>query len=237
MNYDKSLNFLRRYVQANVDINKKTTEADAGCRGLILMVQEKYKIDLGIPHQKIRDLRDAMLSSYPYKDIEKLAGREFVSDVLLKKNIEIGDFIEEINRYNEIISKQEVMPIQEQTEEGYELTHLIWALNTIVKDNHLKRIYKDFMVNSLINLYVRIPEVTDVSTEALYFISIINPNAIKEDWIMDLEADQNSNGAFTGYYHYEDFSQEEQLMVQVHHTALALLTLYNFYNGINEVEF
>ena len=93
------------------------------------------------------------------------------------------------------------------------------------------------MVNSLINLYVRIPEVTDVSTEALYFISIINPNAIKEDWIMDLEADQNSNGAFTGYYHYEDFSQEEQLMVQVHHTALALLTLYNFYNGINEVEF
>ena len=52
---------------------------------------------------------------------------------------------------------------------------------------------------------------------------------------MDLEADQNSNGAFTGYYHYEEFTKEEQLMVQVHHTALALLTLYNFYNGINEV--
>ena len=237
MNYDESLNFLKRYVQQEVDISKKTTDSDAGARGLILMVQEKYRIDLGLPTEDISDLRDAMLASYPQKDIERLAGRDFVADVLMEKNIDVEDYVEAIIYYNKIISSQKVMPIKEQTEEGYELTHLVWALYTIVKDNHLMRNYKDFMVNSLKNLYIRIPVVSDVSTETLYFLSVMDSNAIKEKWIMDLEADQDLNGAFTGYYHYENFSKEEQLMVQAHHTSLALLTLYNFYNGVGEVDY
>ena len=237
MNYDKSLEFLRRYVINEVDVSGKTKKSDAGVRGLILMVQERYRIDLGLPNEDIGDLRDAMLASYPKKDIERLAGREYVADILLEKNIEIEDYIEAINYYNKIISSQPVLPIQEQTEEGYELTHLIWALYTIIKDNHLMRNYKDIMVNSLINLYVRIPAVSDVSTETLYFLSLLDSYSIKEQWIMDLEADQNINGSFTGYHHYEDFTQEEQLMVQAHHTALALLTLYNFYNGVAELDY
>jgi hypothetical protein len=238
MDIYKSINFLKRYVEQNIDTSSKTKEGEAGVRGLILMVQEKYKIDMGLPQPKeeITDLRYAMMDSYALGNIEELAGREYVSDVLLKKNIDVEDYIKEIDRYNIIISAQKTLPIQEQTEEGYELTHLIWGLYTISKDNHLMRNYKNFMLDSLVNLFQRIDTVTDVSTETLYFISLLDVNSIKEDWIMKLEQDQDINGAFTGYYHYEDFTEFEQKIVQAHHTALALLTLYNFYNEISEQE-
>ena len=196
------------------------------------MVQEKYKIDLGLPSENISDLRDAMMVSYPLKDVERLADRDYVSDVMLNKNIDIEDYVEPIIVYNKIISSQKSIPIEKQTEEGYELTHLVWALYTIVKDNHLLRTYKEFMINSLINLYTRIPLATDVSTETLYFISELDSFYIKEEWIMDLESQQDSNGAFTGETP-KGFSKQNLVLLQVHHTALALLTLYNFYNGNN----
>ena len=53
MKYYKSLNFLKKYVKEEIDTSKLTTEDDSGNRGLILMVQEKYKIDLGLPSENI----------------------------------------------------------------------------------------------------------------------------------------------------------------------------------------
>ncbi len=235
MNYDKSLNFLKRYVSQEIDTSQKTTHDDAGARGLILMVQDNYKINLGLPTENVDDLRDAMLVSYPIKDVERLSGRKYVADVLLKKNIDLEDYIKQITYYNKIISSNKSLTIEQQINEGYELTHLIWALFTIVKDNHLMRTYKDFMIWSLQNLYIRIPNSTDVSTEALYFLSKIDSFAIKEKWIMKLESDQDSNGVFTGFDNPKELSPQQLLLLQVHHTALALLTLYNFYNGNREV--
>ena len=235
MNYDKSLNFLKRYVSQEIDTSQKTTHDDAGARGLILMVQDNYKINLGLPTENVDDLRDAMLVSYPIKDEERLSGRKYVADVLLKKNIDLEDYIKQITYYNKIISSNKSLTIEQQINEGYELTHLIWALFTIVKDNHLMRTYKDFMIWSLQNLYIRIPNSTDVSTEALYFLSKIDSFAIKEKWIMKLESDQDSNGVFTGFDNPKELSPQQLLLLQVHHTALALLTLYNFYNGNREV--
>jgi hypothetical protein len=153
----------------------------------------------------------------------------------LKKNIDLEDYIKQITYYNKIISSSKSLTIEQQINEGYELTHLIWALFTIVKDNHLIRTYKDFMIWSLQNLYIRIPDSTDVSTEALYFLSKIDSFAIKEKWIMKLESDQDSNGVFTGFDNPKELSPQQLLLLQVHHTALALLTLYNFYNGNREV--
>lgn len=236
MNYDKSLNFLKKYVKEEIDALKLTTEDDSGNRGLILMVQYKYKIDLGLPKEDIGDLRDAMMVSYPLKDVERLADRNYISDVLLNKNIDIEDYVKQINYYNKVISSQKVLPIQKQVEEGYELTHLVWGLYMIVKDNHLMRNYKDFIINSLINLYIRIPEVSDVSTETLYFLSLLDSYAIKENWIMDLESEQDSNGAFTGFYDVK-LAKKDLILLQVHHTSLALLTLYNFYNGNRELDY
>ena len=235
MNYDKSLNFLKRYVSQEIDTSQKTTHDDAGARGLILMVQDNYKINLGLPTENVDDLRDAMLVSYPIKDVERLSGRKYVADVLLKKNIDLEDYIKQITYYNKIISSNKSLTIEQQINEGYELTHLIWALFTIVKDNHLMRTYKDFMIWSLQNLYIRIPNSTDVSTEALYFLSKIDSFAIKEKWIMKLESDQDSNGVFSGFDNPKELSPQQLLLLQVHHTALALLTLYNFYNGNREV--
>jgi len=235
MNYDKSLNFLKRYVSKEIDSSQKTTHDDAGARGLILMVQDNYKINLGLPKENVDDLRDAMLVSYPIKDVERLSGRKYVADVLLKKNIDLEDYIKQITYYNKIISSSKSLTIEQQINEGYELTHLIWALFTIVKDNHLIRTYKDFMIWSLQNLYIRIPDSTDVSTEALYFLSKIDSFSIKEKWIMKLESDQDSNGVFTGFDNPKELSPQQLLLLQVHHTALALLTLYNFYNGNREV--
>tara|TARA_R110002126_G_scaffold220994_1_gene366298 strand:- start:36 stop:737 length:702 start_codon:yes stop_codon:yes gene_type:complete len=230
MNYNKSLNFLNKYVNQEIDTSKKTTHDDSGVRGLILMVQNKYNIYLGLPEENIEDLRDAMLISYPMQDVEKLADRKYVADVLLNKNINIEDYIKQIKYYNKIISSNKILTIDQQINEGYELTHLIWALYIIVKDNYIIRIYKDFMLWSLINLYIRIPSNTDVSTEALYFISKLDSFTIKEEWIIKLKAGQGKNGAFKGFDNIQELSSKEKLLLQVHHTSLALLTLYNYNN-------
>ena len=126
MNYDKSLNFLKRYVSQEIDTSQKTTHDDAGARGLILMVQDNYKINLGLPTENVDDLRDAMLVSYPIKDVERLSGRKYVADVLLKKNIDLEDYIKQITYYNKIISSSKSLTIEQQINEGYELTHFIF---------------------------------------------------------------------------------------------------------------
>ena len=235
----KSISYLRRYVKQYIDTSKPTYKSEAGVRGLILLVQEKYKIDMGLPPEGKgvkTDLKDAMLASYPFSRIVELADRKYVSDILLENNIEVDDYVKQIERHNLTISQYKELPINTQVDAGYEITHLIWGLYMICKDNHIIQNYKDFMLTSLINLYNRIPEVNDISTETLYFITLLDVKEIKESWIEKLEDAQDKNGSFPGYYAHEDFTQEEQIIVTAHHTALALLTLFNYYNGITEAE-
>ena len=91
------------------------------------------------------------------------------------------------------------------------------------------------MIDSLIKLYQRIPETNDLSTEALYFISLLDPNKVKEDWIINLQNSQNKDGTFGKIN--KSWPKKNQEIMKAHHAALALLTLHNFYNGIIETNY
>tara|TARA_R110002096_G_scaffold402372_2_gene599663 strand:- start:4850 stop:5569 length:720 start_codon:yes stop_codon:yes gene_type:complete len=236
MNSNKSLNFLQDYVKKNINPNKPTTDLeDSGVRALILLVQENYHSPLGlkgVPNKKVTDIREAISFSYPIELYEYLADRTYISDILLNKPIRIEDYIENIGLLNEKIISYDSLPEDMQGSDGYELTHYVWGLYSIAKDNYILRTYKSFMINSLINLYKRIPEVNDLSTECLYFISLIEPNSIKEDWIIDLQNSQNKDGSFGRIN--KSWPKKNQEIIKAHHVGLALMVLHNFYNGVIE---
>ena len=239
MNTTKSLNFLREYVKNNINPNTLTTDKEeSGVRALALIVQENYRFPLGlkdIPNKNVTDIGEAITLSYPVELYEHLADRPYISDILLNKPVDIEDYVENIKLLNEKISQYDVLPTDIQAYDGYELTHYIWGLYLITKDNYILRGYRAFMINSLTNLYNRIPEVNDLRTEALYFISLLDSQKVKEEWIIDLQNNQNKDGTFGKVN--KDWPKKNQEIMKAHHVALALLALHNFYNGVIETNY
>ena len=236
MNTTKSLNFLRDYIKKHINPNKPTTDIEeSGVRALALLVQENYHTPLGlkgVPNKKVTDIREAISFSYPIELYEYLADRSYISDILLNKPVRTEDYIENIRLLNTKISSFDSLPENIQGYDGYELTHYVWGLYSIAKDNYILRSYRSFMSHSLTNLYKRIPEVNDLSTECLYFLSLIDPNSIKEDWIINLQNSQNKDGSFGKIN--KSWPKKNQEIIKAHHVGLALLVLHNFYNGITE---
>tara|TARA_R110001592_G_scaffold20489_3_gene83017 strand:- start:389 stop:1069 length:681 start_codon:yes stop_codon:yes gene_type:complete len=223
MNTQLALECLKRYTKKNIrDVNVKTSTDDYGVRGLILFCQERYDYDLGLVKfsevegfqpPPVNSIRDALFQSYDYDSFEYLSDRKYVSDILLNKNFDTDFYVNSINRLTE-----KMVSVGLDLEEKYELTHLCWSLYMIGVDNHILRNYKDLMSKALITVYLSSPN-TDVGTESLYFLTLISPDMIKEDWIMSLEQSQEENGCFRGITELQ----------QTHHTALVLLTLWNYY--------
>lgn len=238
----KSLEFLKRFVDKNIDTSKPTTESENGVRALCNLVQQDYKFDLGLRDNQtgrpLNGLVDAVKVSYPHnsKWIEKFADRDYVSDVILKRNIDPERYVKAINHYNSEWRKNEGYL---QFDDGYELTHWIWALSVICKDNHIMHTYRDLMANSLINVYKTMPA-SDLKTESLYFLTLIDLPRVKEQWIIDLEKTQKKDGTFQGVPDeitiWKDFPLDKKTLklYSVHHICLALLAIYNYYNNIRE---
>ena len=62
MNIFKSLEYLKSYVNNNIDTENLTTHSDYGIRALLLKVQQDYRFNFGLPsyNRKIDDLIDAV---------------------------------------------------------------------------------------------------------------------------------------------------------------------------------
>ena len=238
----KSLEFLKNFADKNIDTTKPTTKQDNGVRALMNLVQQDYKFDLGLRDNEgnppLKGLVDAVYVSYPNNSgwIEEFAGRDYVADVLLKRKMDPERYVKAINLYNSEWKKDgEYL----QFDDGYELTHWIWALSIICKDNHIMRNYKGLMSNSLVNVYKTMPA-SDLKTESLYFLTIIDLPRVKEQWIIDLEKTQKKDGTFEGVPDgktiWKDFPLDKKTLklYSIHHICLALLALYNYYNNIRE---
>ena len=222
MNVSKALQSLREYSLNNIkDKMNKSSQDDHGNRALILLCQERYNVDLGLfkfsevegfPPPPIETLRDAVYQSYRYDKLEELSEREYISNVLLHKNIDTDYYINRITYLSRLCDTDTLTEY-----EAYDLTHLCWALYMIGKDNHILQNFKFLMERGLICVYYQNRN-KDVGTEALYFLSLISPEVIQEDWISDLEKSQLDNGLMPG----------DSEMQQVHHTGLSLLLISNF---------
>jgi len=233
MNIYKSLEYLKNYVDKNINTKELTTNLDYGVRALLLKVQEDYRFNFDLPtkNNKINDLIDAVKVSYPdnLDFIKKFTGRDYVTDVIMGSNIEVDEYAKNIKNLNIKLLQQGKLSF----EDGYELTHWIWGLSVICKDNHIMRNYQDLMSSSLINLYNTLPA-SDLKTECIYFLTLIELPKVKEDWIINLEMTQNSDGTFYGAEEELGLVTNDKEMMIIHHICLALLSLFNYYNTIRE---
>tara|TARA_R110001599_G_scaffold333320_1_gene549242 strand:- start:53 stop:724 length:672 start_codon:yes stop_codon:yes gene_type:complete len=222
MDIGKSLIFLRDYTKNNIEGYYQQYD-DFGVRALILLVQDRFKFYLGIntnqnnqsSDRKIKDLRDAIEVCYKREDFIEFAEKYYISDVLLSKPIDVEWYVNELEDYNLKIVEKKPLTLDDK----YTVTHIVWGLYMIGRENAILRHYKDFLSDVLVNLYSK-TKPSDIQTETLYFLSLIDKSRVKEDWIIRLEQGQEQDGGFSG---------EEDVM-RAHHTALALLTIYNYYN-------
>ena len=232
MDIIKSLEYLRDYVEKNIDTTQKGQQSDYGIRALMTKVEYDYKYNLGLNpnNEPVNDLIEATwisMSNSP-EFIEALADRDYVSDVFLKKNIDVERYVKAINHYRQKLKREGQMTF----DDGYEATHWIWALYVICRDNRIIHTYQDLMADTLIELYHNFPP-SDLRTECLCFLTMIDVSKVKEQWIIDLEKTQKNNGTLkTETPEREDLPQEDKEMYVIHHLCLGLIAIYNYYNVI-----
>lgn len=231
MNVRKSLEYLKNYVDENIDTSTKQQEGDYGCRALMIKVEQDYNYDLGLNPNKepVEDLIDATFIGYNSDAdmIVEFADRNYISDVFLKRNIDTEKYVNNIKKYRNLILKDGGLT----TADSYECTHWVWALYIICKDNNILHHYSDLMSETLINLYLTLPP-CDVKTECLTFLSMIDVSRIKKEWIKELEDNQLKDGTFKSYTSQKDIPKYDRELYTIHHICLALIALYNYYNVI-----
>ena len=234
-----SLEFLRLFADDTIDGANPTLKPENGVRALMNLVQQDYKFDLGLidirtgRKPEVEGLVESVYASYPNETewIKEFADRDYVADVILKNNIDPEKYVEGIQHY---IKKWKSNEGKMSFEDGYEATHWVWGLYVICKDNHILRNYKKLMSDCLVMIHNTFPA-SDLKTESIYFLTLIDLSRVKETWIIDLEKTQMENGDFTTPYSDEtDLSPEQLRIYSVHHICLALLALYNYYHNIRE---
>ena len=230
----KSLEYLRNYVANYIDTSKKGEESDFGIRSLMTKVEYDYKYDLGLNplNESVEDLVKAVKISYidSREFIIEMSDRDYVSDVFLKENIDVDEYVSAITHYQRKFN-QKLTDLS--WKDGYEATHWVWALFVICRDNHILHNYEDLMTDTLIKVYNFFPP-SDLKTEALCFISMIDVSLVKEQWIIDLEKTQLKDGTLMNKMPEDllgDLEQDHK-MYKVHQLCLGLIALYNYYNVI-----
>jgi hypothetical protein len=230
-----SLEFLQAYVSDTIETDKPTLEPENGVRAMMNLVQQDYKFDLGLRDnvggKPLDGLVDAVYASYPSDKewIEEFADRDYVSDVILKNNIDTEEYANAIKHY---VEKWKSKDGEMSFADGYEATHWIWGLYEICKDNHIMNNYRKLMSDCLVMVYHTFPN-SDLKTESLYFLTLVDLPRVKEEWIINLQRSQEPDGDFdTTVRGHSDLSAEQSRTYSVHHICLALLAMYEYYNEV-----
>ena len=105
-------------------------------------------------------------------------------------------------------------------------------MNIIEPINQQKLFGLDNHFLELVRLYKNFPP-SDLKTECICFLTMIDLDKVKEEWIIDLQKTQLSNGCFSSETpERTDLPQKDRNMYLIHHICLALIALFNYYNVI-----
>ena len=237
MDIYKSLEFLKKYVDERIDTRPgHQPEPENGVRAMMNLIQQDYNFDLGLRDNEgkppLRSLKDSTLVSYPQDRewLEEFADRDYVADVILKNNIDTEEYVEAIQHYIDLWKKDD----GEMTfADGYEATHWVWGLYEICKDNQILRNYQKLMSDCLVMCYNTFPP-SDLKTECIYFLTLVDLERVKEEWIIKQEQEQLPDGQFySDLPPSEKVSKDQQYTYTVHHICLALLAFHNYYNRVD----
>ena len=213
MNQKLGLDFLKKsYYSISL------VKDDLGLKALLALLAKETNYDFGfkVNIDSIDNLHTAILSVYPEQNINELSIRPYIADVLLEKSLSDYKSYYSVNYFeneiNDILYNSSSLNLKQK----YDVTHLVWGLYIKTYNTEMIKDFKSFMEICLLNV-INDSFFSDVKTEALYFLSVINKDIIKEDWLKEINDNQHEDGSF----------YENNLLMTAHHTALALLVNIN----------
>jgi len=229
MNKNLVENYFKEYLE-----NTKKGEEDYGTETMLMVVQNKFNYDLGLDGKAI-NLKDAVSVKYKNLSDEKIRDEVFRRSYLYDaykskiKLIELYKLLQEVMDFyrNE---KKKINDKNQSVE--YQITHVImgmlWVNTNKIKSNKNKN--KKMIVDILIEI-INKSDFSDLRTEAIYFLSLIEPSKIEDIWMIEIKEKINKEGYLQ---YYKKLKVIPKLNVNnAHHTALGVLAYYE-YNVFNK---
>ena len=186
--------------------------ADNGVEILLIILQTKFYYNFNLNYNAT-NFKSAI--SIKYKNISEKTLKEVIFQreyfyLAYKNKI---DPLLLFNQLEKLSKNYKALNNNNYDIDGYEITHLIFA---ILFMNCRNKINFNKIENILINL-INKNIFSDLKTEAIYLLLLINPSKIKIEWIDNISDNQNKFGYLecTYFGNYDD--------ARAHHTALGLL--------------
>ena len=212
------LNYAYEYLKFyKMQRNKYKEIQDNGVEILLIILQNKFGYNFNLNYDGT-DLKSVIESRYGNDSeytLKYMFQREYFY-LAFKNKIKVEDLLYNLenisSKYKAINSKTKYDVT------GYEITHLILAILFINKvDSCTCKGIDDLLVNVIEqNIH------SDLKTEAIYILSLINPAKINNKWILELENNQSQ----LGYLNCDYFGNYDD--GKAHHTALGMLAYLEY---------
>lgn len=229
MNKNLVENYFKEYLE-----NTKKGEEDYGTETMLMVVQNKFNYDLGLDGKAI-NLKDAVSVKYKNLSDEKIRDEVFRRSYLYdayKSKIKLTELYKLLQEAMDFYRNEKKKINDKNQSVEYQITHVImgmlWVNTNKIKSNKNKN--KKMIVDILIEI-INKSEFSDLRTEAIYFLSLIEPSKIEDIWMIEIKEKINKEGYLQ---YYEKLKVIPKLNVNnAHHTALGVLAYYE-YNVFNK---
>lgn len=229
MNKNLVENYFKEYLK-----NTKKGEEDYGTETMLMVVQNKFNYDLGLDGNA-QNLKDAV--SVKYKKLtddqirDKVFRRSYLYDAY-KSKIKLNELYKLLQEAMDFYRNEKKKADDKNQSVEYQITHVImgmlWVNTKKIKSNKNKN--KKMIVDILIEI-INKSDFSDLRTEAIYFLSLIEPSKIEDIWMIEIKEKINKEGYLQ---YYEKLKVIPKLNVNnTHHTALGVLAYYE-YNVFNK---
>jgi len=212
MNIQSAYKYLKLYYNWR---KKKDHSEPSKLIVILVLLQSKFNFGFDIKYNalSIEDAISKVYQNIPDNVFKNDVYRQYYLYAAYQKQISIENICMKIDSIG--ISK----------ENGHEIIELVLALMYLTKKN--MKYIKD-VENILITL-VYLLEFSDLKTEAVYILFLVNPYAVKRKWIDEIVKNQQNDGSLVcnGFGKYKD--------AQAHHTALGLI-LYISYSKFKKLQ-
>jgi len=185
---------------------------DQGLMVLLVLLQSKFKFDFNVPYKAygIKESISKIYKNIPENTLKnEVFGRNYLYDAY-KNEIDAETVMKSLRN------------MEISVENGYEITHHVLAIMFLGDE------YKNQMINILLKL-INILKFSDLKTESIYFLFLLDPHVIKQRWIDEIIINQEDDGSLfcDDYGEYKDAT--------AHHTGLGLI-LYMSYRKYKRKE-
>jgi hypothetical protein len=213
-------NLCYEYLKNYIKNNKIKGLTDYGIESMLVVLQTKFNYDFKINY-RANSLKKAALIKY--KD---LSDNDLKFNVFRRKNLFLAfkDRISQHELFNNLNLLYKKYKIKNDAEQNiaYDITHMILSLLFVNFDD--KKI-KEEVGNILIDI-INKNILSDLKTEAIYFLCLIDSSKVKKEWIEEIKNFIKIHGYLQ--YYPKKFSLNLYNPANAHHTCLGLLVISEY---------